>query len=166
MNKFGFISIILTFLLFFLQFIPLGFFFQFENPYVNFKVKVPIQLFTYEDTQIFIWGIKTSGTFHLWFDVNFLSGIFLIFLTPLAGLLTIVGFCKENRVGKRLMNFSFVLMLAVLLYSIIGIPIYSEEILGFQFGYFDIFYYLNFGFYILIINTILIGIGYKFHPME
>lgn len=166
MNKFGFISIILTFLLFFFQFIPLGFFFQFENPYVNYQVKIPIQLFTFQDKQIFIWGIKTNGSFQLWFDVNFLSGIFLIILTPLACILTIVGFCKENRVGKRLLNFSFILTLAVLLYSVIGIPIYSDEILGVQFGYFDIFFYLSFGFYILLINTILTGIGYKFHPIE
>jgi hypothetical protein len=166
MNKYGFISLILTLILFFLQFIPVGFYFQFENPILNSYTKIPIQLFTYQEQQLFFWGIKTGTTFRLWFEINFLTGIFLIFLTPLASILNIFGFWRENKTGKKLMNANFVLLLVVLLYSIIGIPVYSNEIVGIQFGYFDIFYYLNYGFYILLINVIIAGIGFLKHPVQ
>ncbi len=166
MNKYGFLSLILTFVLFFLQFIPIGFYFQFENPVVNSYTRIPIQLFTYEEIQIFFWGIISNGTFRLWFDVNFLTGIFFLIFTPLAALFNLFGFWKENTTGKRLMNLNFVLLLTILLYSIIGIPIYSQEILGYQLGYFDIFFYLNYGFFILLINVIIAGIGYIKHPIQ
>ena len=166
MNKYGFLSLILTFVLFFLQFIPIGYYFQFEKPVVNSYTRIPIQLFTYEEIQIFFWGIISNGTFRLWFDVNFLTGIFFIIFTPLAALFNLFGFWKENTTGKRLMNLNFVLLLTILLYSIIGIPIYSQEILGIQFEYFDIFFYLNYGFFILLINVIIAGIGYIKHPIQ
>ncbi len=166
MNKFGFVSLILTFVLFFLQFIPLGFYFQFENPIVNSYIRIPIQLFTYEDKQLFFWGIETNGTLQNWFEVNFLTGLFLLILTPLAGFLNIIGFWRENDTGKKLMNANFIILLVIFLYIIIGIPIYSEEIIGVQFGYFDIFYYLNYGFFILIINLIIAGIGSGKHPIK
>ncbi len=166
MNKFGFISLMLTLIMFLLQFIPLGFYLQFENPFVNVHVRIPIQLFTYETKQIFIWGLKTDGNFQLWFDIHFLTGVFFIILTPLAGILTTIGFCKENNTGKKLMNANFVLLLAVFLYASIGIPIYSEEILGVQFGYFDIFFYLNYGFFIILLNLIIAVIGYWKHPIQ
>ncbi|GAH51579.1 unnamed protein product, partial [marine sediment metagenome] len=54
MNKYGLISLILTCVLFFLQFIPLGVYFQFENPFVNSHVRIPIQLFTFQDNELFI----------------------------------------------------------------------------------------------------------------
>ena len=166
MNKYGFISLILTLVLFFLQFIPVGFFFQFENPIVNSYIRIPIQLFTYEDKQLFFWGIQSNGNFQLWFDINYLTGIFFIILTPLAIVLNILGFWRENKVGKKLMNANFILILVILLYSIIGIPIYSKEILGVQWGYFDIFLYLNYGFFIMLINLIVAGIGFVKHPVQ
>lgn len=166
MNKYGFISLILTLVLFFLQFIPVGFFFQFENPIVNSHIRIPIQLFTYEDKQLFFWGIQSNGNFQLWFDINYLTGIFFIILTPLAIVLNILGFWRENKVGKKLMNANFILILVILLYSIIGIPIYSKEILGVQWGYFDIFLYLNYGFFIMLINLIVAGIGFVKHPVQ
>ena len=166
MNKYGFLSLILTFVLFFLQFIPIGFYFQFENPIVNSYTRIPIQLFTYEEIQIFFWGIISNGTFRLWFDVNFLTGIFFLIFTPLAAIFNLFGFRRENTTGKRLMNANFVLLLIILLYSIIGIPVYSLEIIGAQLEYFDIFYYLNYGFFILLINVIIAGIGYIKHPIQ
>ena len=83
MNKFGFLSLILTFVLFFLQFIPLGVYFQFENPFVNSHVRIPIQLFTFQDNELFIWGMVTNGVFQDWFEVNILTGIFFLILLPL-----------------------------------------------------------------------------------
>ena len=167
MNKYGFLSLILTIVLFILQFIPVGFFFQFENPIVNTYIKIPIQLFTYQDKQLFLLGVETNGSFQFWFEINFLTGIFLTILAPLAIFLNLFGFWRENKTGKKLMNANFVLLLAILLYSIIGIPVYSEEILGVdQFGYFDIFYYLNYGFFILLINVVIAGIGFGKHPIQ
>ncbi len=162
----GFVSLILAVLLFFLLFIAFGFYFQFENPILNSYIRIPIQLFTYEDKQLFFWGIETNGTLQNWFEVNFLTGLFLLILTPLAGFLNIIGFWRENDTGKKLMNANFIILLVIFLYIIIGIPIYSEEIIGVQFGYFDIFYYLNYGFFILIINLIIAGIGSGKHPIK
>ena len=166
MNKYGFISLILTLVLFFLQFIPIGLYFQFGNPFMNCYERIPIQLFTFQDRQLFIWGMETSGVFQNWFEVNILTGIFFLVLLPLAGILTIFGFWKENKTGKKLMNANFIFLLVILLYSIIGIPIYSEEILGVQFSYFDIFSHLNYGFFILFINLILALIAYIKHPIQ
>lgn len=166
MNKYGFISLILTLVLFFLQFIPLGIYFQFENPFINCYERIPIQLITYQDNQLFIWGIVTDGVFQNWFEVNVLTGIFFLVILPLAGILTIFGFWKENQTGKKLMSVNFIGLLLVLLYSIIGIPIYSEEILGVQFGYYDIFLYINYGYFILLVNLIFATIGYIKHPIQ
>ncbi len=166
MNKYAFLSLILTLVLFFLQFIPIGIYFQLNNPLVNSYTRIPIQLFTYEEIQIFFWGILSNGTFRLWFDVNFLTGIFFLIFTPIAAISNLFGFWRENKTGKRLVNANFVLLLIVLLYSIIGIPVYSDEIIGIQFEYFDIFYYLNYGFFILLINVIIAGIGYIKHPIQ
>ncbi|MEE9379348.1 MAG: hypothetical protein V3V33_15090 [Candidatus Lokiarchaeia archaeon] len=133
---------------------------------MNCYERIPIQLFTYQDKELFIWGIVTNGVFQNWFEVNILTGILFLVLLPLAGILTIIGFWKENKTGKKLMNVNFVLLLVILLYSIIGIPIYSEEILGVQFSYFDIFSHLNYGFFILLINLILALIAYIKHPIQ
>jgi len=166
MNKYGLISLLLTCVLLLLQFIPLGFYFQFEAPLVNSYIRIPIQLFTYQDKELFIWGMVTNGIFQNWFDLNILTGIIFLVLLPLTGIVTIFGFWKESQTCKKLMNVNFVLLLVILLYSIIGIPIYSEEILGVQFNYFDIFSHLNYGFFILLINLILALIAYIKHPIQ
>ena len=133
---------------------------------MSYYIQIPIRLFTYYDKQIFIWGINFGGGVLHWFAVHTLTGIFYLVLLPLTGILTIIGFWKENETGKKLMNANFVLLLVIMLYSIIGIPIYSEEILGVQFGYFDIFLYLNYGFFILLINLVYAIIGYIKHPIQ
>ncbi|NVM34660.1 MAG: hypothetical protein HWN81_03630 [Candidatus Lokiarchaeota archaeon] len=166
MNKYSFISLMITLVLLFLQFIPIGIYFQFENPFINCYERLPIQLFTFQDRQLFIWGMETSGVFQNWFEINILTGIFFLVLLPLTGILTIFGFWRENQTGKKLMNANFILLFVILLYSIIGIPIYSEEILGVQFSYFNIFLYLNYGFFILLINIIFAIIGYIKHPIQ
>ena len=166
MNKYGLISLLLTCVLLLLQFIPLGVYFQFEAPLVNSYIRIPIQLFTYQDKELFIWGMVTNGIFQNWFDLNILTGIIFLVLLPLTGIVTIFGFWKESQTCKKLMNVNFVLLLVILLYSIIGIPIYSEEILGVQFNYFDIFSHLNYGFFILLINLILALIAYIKHPIQ
>ena len=74
--------------------------------------------------------------------------------------------CREDQTGKKLMNANFIILLVIFLYTITGIPIYSEEIFGNKFGYFEIFFYLKYGFYILLINIIIAGIGYFTHTIK
>ena len=95
MNKLGFLSILFTFILYFLQFIPLGFYFQFETPFIGALVRIPIHKFGYENNEFFFEGINTNGNFQFWFNINILTGIFLLILTPLAAVLNIFGFCKD-----------------------------------------------------------------------
>jgi len=180
MNKFGFLSGIFTIILVFLQFIPLGFnfgvegvssiwvltYFGVNNPVLSSFVRFPLELFSYGDRQIFLWGIIIGDELYLWFEINVLSFIFLFLISILTVILSIVGSIKENPTGKRLINFSLIALIFILLYSIIGIPIYSQEILGTQFGYFDIFLYLNYGFFILILNCILALFAYIKHPIS
>lgn len=166
MNKFGLISLLLTSVLYFLQFIPLGISFQFESPFIITLVKIPIHIFAYENNEIFFWGIIANGNFQFWFNINILTGIFLLILTPLAVIFTFFGMCREDQTGKKLMNANFIILLVIFLYTITGIPIYSEEIFGNKFGYFEIFFYLKYGFYILLINIIIAGIGYFTHPIK
>ena len=78
MNKFGLISLLLTSVLYFLQFIPLGISFQFESPFIIALVKIPIHIFAYENNEIFFWGIIANGNFQFWFNINILTGIFFI----------------------------------------------------------------------------------------
>ncbi|MFX0001268.1 MAG: hypothetical protein ACFE88_14235 [Candidatus Hermodarchaeota archaeon] len=166
MNKFGFISLILTFVLFFLQFIPLGFYFQFQNPYVNSYVRIPIQLISFQNNHLFFLGVMTNGVFQTWFEVNLLTGVLFIVLMSLAAIVVLVGFWKENKTGKKLILVNFIVLLTILLYLIIGIPMLSQEIFGTQIDYLDIFIYLNYGFYILLLNLIFAAISYWKHPIE
>jgi hypothetical protein len=113
-----------------------------------------------------MWGINGGGGVLHWFAIHSLTGIFFMVLLPLSGILTIFGFWKEDQTGKKLMNANFILLLVIMLYSIIGIQIYSEEIIGVQFGYFDIFLYLDYGFYLLLLNVIIAAISFWKHPLE
>lgn len=166
MNKFGFLSLILTLALFFLQFIPLGFYFLFQTPFVNSYARIPIQLISYQNSHLFFLGIITNGLFQTWFEVNLLTGVLFIVLMPLAAVLVLLGFCKENRTGKKLILVNCIILLIILLYLIIGIPILSQEIFGTQINYLDIFIHFNYGFYVLLLNLIIAAISYWKHPIE
>jgi len=180
MNRLGFISgLISTFLVLF-QFIPLGIhfgvegscsnwllaFFGIKNPIFNAYSSLPLNLFTYENTNIYLWGLSVNGTLFFWFEVNLLSFIFLFLLSIVSVIITFVGCKKETQTGKKLMNANLILLILVFLFSIIGIPVYSQEIIGIQFGYFDIFLYLNYGFYLLLINILISLIAYIKHPLQ
>ncbi len=166
MNKFGFLSLILTLALLFMQFIPLGFYFQFQNPFVNFYTTIPIQLISYQNSHLFFLGIITNGLFQTWFKVNLLTGVFFIVLMPLAAVLVLLGFCKENQTGRKLILVNLIILLAIILYLIIGIPILSQGIFGTLIDYLEIFIHFNYGFYVLLLNLIIAAISYWKHPIE
>jgi len=181
MNKFGFISAFLTLVLFLFQYIPLGLYFGSEGPiytwlseffgfstnsWINSFVQISIEIFSYQGKQIFLFGMSTNGTLQLWFDIHFLTFLILFIITPLTILLAFIGCAKENTSGKKLINTNFFLVLLIFLYCIIGIPIYTKEILGIQFGFMEIFFYLHFGFYILLIDLIMAAIAKSKHPLQ
>jgi len=178
MNKLGFISGIITSILVFLQFIPLGILFGVEGSFSNWLVAyfgiqnplfdsystLPLNLFTYGNRSIFLWGMIIDGNLYSWFEINILSSFLLFILSLTSIIFSFIGCKKNSKKGKRLLNLSLVILIFVIIYSIIGIPIYSQEILGVQFGYFDIFLYLNYGFYFLILDIILASFAYIKHP--
>lgn len=181
MNKFGFISSIFSLILFFLQFIPLGLYYGEEtltnswlavylgiegNPWLAFHTKIPIELFNYEGKKLYVWGMISNGKLHIWYEIDLLTFFMLFVLTFLAGFLALIGCAEENKQGKKLMNINFLALLTVFLYSIIGIPVYSKTILDHQLGFMDIFFYLNFGFYMLLFDLILALIARFKHPTE
>ncbi|MFX0155240.1 MAG: hypothetical protein ACFE9Q_12030 [Candidatus Hodarchaeota archaeon] len=108
----------------------------------------------------------TNGVFQTWFEINLLTGVLFIVLMSLAAIVVLVGFWKENKTGKKLILVNFIVLLTILLYLIIGIPMLSQEIFGTQIDYLDIFIYLNYGFYILLLNLIFAAISYWKHPIE
>lgn len=180
MNKLGFISGLISILLVLFQFIPLGIYFGVEgsfsnwpiaffgikNPIINAYSTLPLNLFTYENINIYLWGISVNGTLFSWLEVNLLSFIFLFLLSIVSAIVTFIGCKKETKSGKKLMNVNLIILIFVFLFSIIGIPVYSQEILGTQFGYFDIFLYLNYGFYLLLINILIALTAYIKHPLQ
>jgi ABC-type amino acid transport system permease subunit len=129
-------------------------------------VRIPIQLITYQNIHLFILGITTNGVFQTWFEVNFLTGVFFIVLLPLTTVILLIGFCKENKTGKKLVFGNFFILLIVYFYLIIGIPILSQEIFGNPIAFLDIFTHFDYGFYILSLNLIISAIGYWKHPIE
>ena len=63
------------------------------------------------------------------------------------------------------MSYNFLSLLFIILYSILGFTIYSEEIFGVKFGLLEVFSYLDYGFYILLLNLILSFIAFIKHPL-
>ncbi len=169
MNKYAFLSGLLTLFLLFFQFIPLGIIFGSSgsisnwvlayfgsiNPFVNYYSKISLELMSIGEYQIFLWGIIYNGTLYIWIEVHFITFIFLFCISILAIITTFIASGKESKLGQRLCNFSILFIGLIFAYFLIGIPIYSNLIIGVQLGYFDIFYYLNFGFYVLLLDFIL-----------
>lgn len=181
MNKYGFISSILTFILLLCQFIPLGIYFGpggeistwlliflgiGQNPYFNFYESFPVDLFQYKNQHVYLWGILTEGRFQLWYSIDFVTFFAVFVLSLLAGILAMIGCAKDNKTGKSLIDANFYLLLCVISYIILGIPIYSQKLIGTELGLIGIFYYLSFGFYLLLIDFILAMIAKLNHPIE
>ncbi len=181
MNKYGFLSSLLTLMLLLLQFIPLGIYFKpggkidswialilglKENPLFNFRESIPISLIHYKNYKVFLWGIITPEKINFWYQIHGLTFLIFFLLGAIDGFITLIGSVKENEMGKKIMNFNFYIILTILLYLLMGIPIYSKSILGTQFNFLDIFFFLNFGFYILLIDMILAIIAKYKHPIK
>ena len=180
MNKFGFLSSILTFVLFLCMFIPLGLEIGVEgtisvwlgkifdittNPWIGAHVHIPIELINYGNQQVFLWGIVQGGNIYLWYEIHILGFILLFCLSLVSAVLALVGSVKESLGGKKLIAFNSYAILTIFLFVIIGIPIYSKEILGSSMNFLDIFFLLNFGFYLLLIDLICALIAYPIHPV-
>lgn len=169
MNKFGFISFLLSLFLLIFPYLPLGLYFGSEtNPWLGIHsyVKVPVHLLDFQGQRLFPFGIITDTGLEFWFQVNFLAFFFLFILLILSVFFSGIGFLMENERGKRLIHFNFFALLFIILFFLIGISIYSEQILGNQFIFFDIFRYIYFGFYILLGNLTIALIAYLKHPIS
>ncbi|MGV9198468.1 MAG: hypothetical protein ACOC44_17215 [Promethearchaeia archaeon] len=154
--------------LLFLRFIPLGIYFGSEaNPWLgfNYHLEIPVQIFTCKGQNIFLWGIFSDNTIMFWFDIDILTFGFLSCLALAAVLFSFIGCFKENEVGKKLITANFYCLLAIVIFLVIGIPIYSEKILGTQLEGLDIFLYLDYGFFIILINLIIALIAIYGHPV-
>jgi len=180
MNKFGFISCVITWVLFLLQFIPLGivigvegptslwfgqYFNIINNPWMSSSAQIPLELFNYGNQQVFLWGVIQGGSIILWHEIHLFGFIMLFSLSLLTGILSLIGCGKNNQGGKKLIAINFYILLVIFLFVIIGIPIFSQELLGAAFEFLDIFFILNYGFYILLLDLIVAAIAYGNHPM-
>jgi len=123
-------------------------------------------MMTVGDFQVFLWGIIDNGTLYTWLEVDFVTFLFLFCLSLLSIITAFIASGKENKLGRRMSNFNLALIGTIFAYFLIGIPIYSNLIIGMELGYFDIFYYLNFGFYVLLLDLILAIVSRIKHPMS
>lgn len=180
MNKFGFISSILTWILLLMQFIPLGiiigvegptsfwfgqYFNILNNPWMSSSAQIPLEIFNYGNQQVFLWGIVQEESIKLWYEIDVLGLLIVLLPSLLAGTLSLIGCAKENQGGKKLIAFNFYALLIVIVFIIIGLPLYSQELLGGWFEILDLFFVLNYGFYILLLDLILAAIAYGTHPV-
>ncbi len=172
MNRLGLISAIITLLTLFLPFIPIGIYFWNEvssTAEVDSFIKLPVSLVNFNNNQYFLWGILNQDGFNFWVNSSsmpfIISFIFLSILGLLAIIFSLVGSTKKDSLGKRLMSYNFLSLFFIILYSILGFTIYSEEIFGVKFGLLEVFSYLDYGFYIILLNLILSFIAFIKHPL-
>lgn len=180
MNKYAFLSGCFTLMLSLLEFIPLGVifgspglfsnwiltYFGLSNPIMTYYGTLSLALMNYGDYEIFLWGLTQHGTLYSWLEIHLLTFIFLFILSILAILASFIASAKATKFGKRMASLNLIFMWCIFGYFCIGIPIYSQPIIGIQFNYFDIFYYLNFGFYLLSFNSVLSIFSYIKHIIE
>ena len=180
MNKFAFLSGILTLILLFFQFIPLGIIFGssgsisnwllacfgLTNPFINYYSTISLELMSVGDYQVFLWGIINNGTLYTWIEIHFITFLFLFCVSILSIITSFIASGKENKLGQRMCNFSLFFIGVIFAYFLIGIPIYSNLIVGIELGYFNIFYYLNFGFYVLLLDLCITVISRIKHPIN
>ncbi len=181
MNKFGFISSIFTFILLVFQYFPLGLYFgkgdniylwlikylnEGSNPWITSYAKVPLQIFHYNSKNIYLWGIVSDGNLQLWYEIHILSFFFLALLPFVAVLLAWIGCAKEKKSGKTLIKVNFYFILFAMVYCVLGITLFSKDILGFNVSFYDFLFHLDFGFYLLFIDLIFALIAVINHPIE
>ncbi|MHA1455977.1 MAG: hypothetical protein ACTSR5_08355, partial [Promethearchaeota archaeon] len=99
-------------------------------------------------------------------EIHLVTFIFLFCLSILAIITAFIASGKENKLGQRMSDFNLVFVGVIFAYFLIGIPIYSNLIIGIELGYFNIFYYLNFGFYVLLVDLILAIVSKIKHPIN
>jgi len=169
MNKYGFLSSVLFFILLFLPALPIGIYFGSEsNPWlgINYYYQISLALLTHESSSVYLWGMSTSGSPLIWYQNHLLTFIFLVLIGTAGATIILIGSFKETETGKKLTRTGFIFQLIAFLYVIIGIPIYSNELIGVQFNYVDIFLFLQFGFYVFLLSTILSLIARIKHPIN
>ena len=180
MNKYAFLSGFFTLILSFLEFIPLGINFGspglfsnwiltylgFSNPLMSYYETFSLALMNYGDYEIFLWGLIQNGTLYSWVEIHPLTFIFFFILSILAILASFIASFKSTKFGKRMANLNLICIVFIFGYFLIGIPIYSQQIIGIQYNYFDIFFNLNYGFYLLSIDSILSIFSYIKHSIE
>ncbi|TXT63058.1 MAG: membrane protein of unknown function [Promethearchaeota archaeon] len=169
MNKFGFISGILASIVLLLPFLPIGIYFgSASNPWLgfNFYVQFPVSIVRYGNMEVFLWGTLTNSSINFWVLSNIITFIFLTIIGILSVIFSFVGCFKEDKLGKRFMNFVLLANLFLILYILIGFTIYSREIFGTTFGLVDIYYHLDYGFYIIVLNLIISIAAFITHPIK
>ena len=181
MNKFGFISSILTLVLFFFEFIPLGLIIGAQgnismwllnlfginsNPWVGAYATFPLEFFNNGTVRIFLWGIISDGSITLWHEIHLISFIFLFCLSLSKGFITLIGSVKETTGGKKIMIFNFITLIIILTYIIIGIPFFSSEILGTNVNIFYILDYLEIAFLLLLFDLLFSYYALNHHPIK
>jgi len=152
MNKTGIISFILTLLLLLALYIPYGFIF---GSFIN-----------YNDNRIYLLGIiLDDGSAHFWLEYNFLSFLFLTIL-PISLLISaLIGSIMDSEKSRKLVMYNLNGLIIVIIYTIIGISIYSEEIFGAQLTL-DIIFYIDYGIVVFAIDLIFAVIAFVTHPHE
>jgi len=181
MNKFGFVSSLLTLLLVFLEFIPLGLYIGVSgatsswvfnifgittNPWLKAYAHFPLEFFNDGELRIFIWGVIRNGDLNLWSDIHLLSFLVLFLLSLVKGILTLIGSFKETGTGKKLMIFNFIALLIVIFYIIAGIPIFSLEIFGNAFDVLELIDFLEISFLLLLIDGVFSYYAFNHHPIK
>ncbi|MBY8983159.1 MAG: hypothetical protein KGD57_09435 [Candidatus Lokiarchaeota archaeon] len=173
MNRLGLLTGIFTCIILLLPFIPIGIYFWngvTSTVEINSFVKFPVSMVNFNNVQYFLWGISNGNTFNFWINSNsiafIITFIFLTILSFLAIIFSFIGCAKENPTGKKYMSYSFYALIFIVLYTIFGFTIYSEEIFNINFDFLEIIYYLDYGFYILLLNLFLSYIAYKKHQIK
>ena len=152
MNKAGIISFILTLLLLLALYIPLGMFF---GSFINYK-----------NNRIFMLGIIfDDGSARFWLGYNFLSFIFLTIIPISLVISVLIGSIINSEKSRKLVMYNLNGLIIILIYTIVGISIYSEEIFG-ELVLLDIFFYIDYGFVLFALDIIFAGVAYKIHPHE
>ena len=152
MNKAGILSFILTLLLLLALYIPYGMFF---GSFIN-----------YNNNRIFMLGIiLDDGSYRFWLGYHLLSFIFLTIIPISLIISVLIGSIIDSEKSRKLVLWNFNGLIIVLVYAIIGISIYSEEIFGVQI-LLDIVFYIDYGIVIFVIDIIFAGVAYVTHPHE
>jgi hypothetical protein len=181
MNKFGFVSSLITLIIFFLEFIPLGLYIGASgatsswllnvfgvstNPWMRAYAQFPLEFFNDGNVRLFIWGIISNGNLSLWHEVHLLSFLVLFLLSIIKGFITFIGSLKENKAGKNLMVFNLIALLIIITYIVIGTPFFSLEIIGTSLDILGFIDYLEIAFLLLLLDLLFSYYALNHHPIK